>query len=282
MRRDHHLSGCFSAGGNFLIVTLAFVLALTMLNGCGTLPNSRGWGQDATLTPGWKRVGAAALNAALSPETWAPIAGALALQIDGMDGRLSDWASKETPVFGSRKDADRWGSYLRDASGAAYVVTALATPSGDDAGDWSVSKMKGLAVGAGAWGATVGSTTILKSSTGRTRPDGSDDRSLPSGHASTAGSFTTLARRNVDSLSWSSPGEISANVGLVGLAAGTAWSRVEAKEHYPSDVLVGYALGHFFSAFIQDAFLGLDMKAGPFFTLGPSKDGVMLGLHWAF
>ncbi|RJR30188.1 MAG: phosphatase PAP2 family protein [Desulfobacteraceae bacterium] len=272
MRKRYGISCCF---------IFSFFLLMT-LNGCGTLPNGRGWGKDATFTPGWNRVGKAALSAALSYETWVPLAGALALQIDDLDDRLSDWASDENPVFGNREDADRWSGYLRDTSAAAYFATALATPSGDDPGEWAASKAKGIAVGMAAWGVTAGSTDLLKKATDRTRPNGEDDRSLPSGHASTAGSFTTLARRNVDSLKLSSLGKTSAKVGLFGLAVGTAWARVESEEHYPSDVLVGYALGHFFSAFIQDAFLGLDMKSGPFFTLEPSKDGVMAGLHWTF
>ena len=68
----------------------------------------------------------------------------------------------------------------------------------------------------------------------------------------------------------------------MGIAAGTAWARIEAGEHYPSDVLVGYALGHFFSAFIQDAFLGLDTKEGPFITVTPSKKGIALGLYGTY
>jgi len=282
MRKECKPFGYCSKAGGSLILTCVSLFSLAMLNGCGTLPNGRGWGQDATFTPGWNRVGKAAVKAALSYETWVPLAGALVLQIDDLDERLSDWATDETPVFGNREDADRWSSYLRDASAAAYLATALATPSGDEPGEWAVSKAKGLAVGLAAWGATAGSTTVLKKTTDRTRPNGEDDRSLPSGHASTAGSFTTLARRNVNSLSWSSWGKTSANVGLLGLAAGTAWARVESEEHYPSDVLVGYALGHFFSSFIQDAFLGLDMKSGPFFSVEPSRNGVMVGVHWAF
>jgi hypothetical protein len=263
-----------------LLLISAFVLAT--LNGCGTLPNGRGWGQDATMSPGWKRLGRAAMNAALSPETWAPVAAAVALQVDDMDERISDWASEKTPIFGSREDADRWGSYLRDTSGAAYLVTALATPSGDDPSEWSASKVKGLAVGAAAWGLTLGTTEVLKRQIDRTRPDKSDERSFPSGHASTAGTFTTLARRNLQSLSLPPMGATFAHIGLVGIAAGTAWARIEAKEHYPSDVLVGYALGHFFSAFMNDAFLGLDTTKGPFFTLEPSRRGVMFSLNWAY
>ena len=36
----------------------------------------------------------------------------------------------------------------------------------------------------------------------------------------------------------------------------TAWARVEANQHYPSDVLVGLGLGHFMGSFFTHAFLG--------------------------
>ena len=253
-----------------------------MIFGCGTLPNKRGWGQDATLSPGWDRVKQSAIKASLSPETWAPVATALALQVDDMDERLSDWASANTPIFGSQKDADRWSTYLRGASGAAYLVTALATPSGNESFEWSKSKLKGLGVGVAAWGLTAGTTDLLKGKSDRTRPDGYDKRSFPSGHASTSGAFATLARRNIKAFSLSSKNAAFTNIGIASIAAGTAWARVEAKRHYPSDVLVGYALGHFFSAFINDAFLGLDMRREAVFMIRPSKDGVTASLHWVY
>jgi membrane-associated phospholipid phosphatase len=171
---------------------------------------------------------------------------------------------------------------LRDSAAVGYFVTSFATPSGEDPKEWAISKMKGLSVGMAALGLTLGATDILKEGTGRTRPDASDDRSLPSGHASAAGAFTTLARRNVHTLSLPPITDKIANFSLVGIAAGTAWARIEAGEHYPSDVLVGYALGHFFSAFIQDAFLGLDTKEGPFITVTPSKKGIALGLYGTY
>ena len=177
------------------------LLVIPALIGCGTLPNGGGWGRDATLTPGWNRLGSAARNAAFSLETYAPLTIALFLQVDHMDRRLSDWASDKTPLFGSQDDADRWSSYLRDSAAVGYFVTSFATPSGEDPKEWAISKMKGLSVGMAALGLTLGATDILKEGTGRTRPDASDDRSLPSGHASAAGAFTTLARRNVHTLS---------------------------------------------------------------------------------
>ncbi|MCM2350516.1 MAG: hypothetical protein NDI69_10890 [Bacteriovoracaceae bacterium] len=42
------------------------------------------------------------------------------------------------------------------------------------------------------------------------------------------------------------------------LAAGTLWARPEGQRHYPSDVLVGYALGTFLSGFIYDSLMNLD------------------------
>ncbi|MDB9822637.1 phosphatase PAP2 family protein [Deltaproteobacteria bacterium] len=266
----------------FLIVFIILSFFLTIVNGCGTLPNGRGWGQDATLNPGWHRMKEAALKTSLSPETWAPIVTAIVLQVDDMDERLSDWASTNTPIFGSQKDADRWSSYLRDTSGATYLITSLATPGGSEPSLWAESKLKGLATGVAAWGITAGTTDLLKESTHRTRPDKSDNRSLPSGHASTAGAFSTLARRNIQAMSLSPNSNTFANIGLMSITAGTAWARIEARRHYPSDVLIGYALGHFFSAFINDAFLGLDMKKEAFFIIEPSRDGMTASLHWAY
>jgi hypothetical protein len=265
----------------FLFLFLS-VSSLIMLQGCGTLSNGRGWGQDATLSPGWDRIKRSAVNAALSPETWGPVAGAMVLQIGDMDKRISDWASDNNPVFGSRNNAAKWGNYLEDSSGAAYLITAMAAPSGNDPSDWLIAKAKGLALGVTASGITSGSTTFLKKLSGRTRPNGGSNTSFPSGHASGTAVLTTLARRNLESLSLSPMSRISADIGIIGIAAGTGWARVEAKAHYPSDVLVGYALGYFFSAFINDAFLGLDNERAPQLTIEPSRKGMWVGMGWAF
>lgn len=267
---------CVSAVG------LLSILGIGLLAGCGTLPNGRRWGQDATLFPGWQAVGRAARNAGLSPETWAPLAGALVLQIDDWDENLSEWAVENTPVFGSQDDADDASDYLRDATGAGYLITALATPSGKESKEWSVAKLKGLTVGLAAVSLTYGTTELLKSATDRTRPDGSDDRSFPSGHTSAASSFATLASRNLRSLPLSKRNRTLLTVGFKTLAAGTAWARVEAGRHFPSDVLVGYALGHFISAFVNDAFLGLDDTKGPQLSVETSRYGVTVGLSWVY
>ena len=87
-------------------LSLALVICiLPLLAGCGTMANGRGWGQDATLFPGWDRVGQAALNAALEPQTWSPAIGAALFQIDNWDRHASNWATQHTPIFGSQSNA---------------------------------------------------------------------------------------------------------------------------------------------------------------------------------
>ncbi len=67
---------------------------------------------------------------------------------------------------------------------------------------------------------------------------------------------SSLASRNLTYVCLSPAARLGCRIGLVLLTAGTAWARVKAKKHYPSDVLAGMALGHFLGAFMNDAFLG--------------------------
>ena len=98
---------------------LASLCGLLALAGCATLPNGRNWGEDATVQPGWQRVGRAALAAVEAPGFWLPLAGAAVLQIDNWDHRVSSWAQRETPIFGSQQSATEWSDRLRSASAYA-------------------------------------------------------------------------------------------------------------------------------------------------------------------
>ena len=143
------------------------MLAL-ILAGCGTLPSGRGWGEDATWRPGWERVRASAANAARDPWVWAPLAGAAVLQIDDLDERTSDWAREHTPVFGSQSSAEEWSDDLRTASAVAHYITIVATPSGDEFGEWLANKAKGTLVDVAAVSSTVAIMRTLKKTVGRT------------------------------------------------------------------------------------------------------------------
>lgn len=77
-------------------------------------------------------------------------------------------------------------------------------------------------------------TQILKTAVGRTRPDGSNRVSFPSGHASSAFALATVAERHYG---W--------KVGVPSYLAASAigLSRIEQNKHYLSDVLAGATLG---------------------------------------
>lgn len=77
-------------------------------------------------------------------------------------------------------------------------------------------------------------TSILKYSVHRTRPDGSDSLSFPSGHTSTAFSLATVANQHYG---W------KVGVPAYLLASGIGLSRIEKDKHYLSDVLAGATLG---------------------------------------
>ena len=261
---------------------LLSLILLTLASGCGTLSNGRGWGQDATLSPGWGRVGQAAWSAAAAPETWAPAAGALAARTGHADQNLSTWAVQHTPVFGSPQNAVRMSDDLLAAAGAAWVATGLAAPSGNIGRDWMEAKAKGFGLEGAAGAVALGAVEGLKNTVHRTRPNGADDQSFPSGHSAGSAFFTTVAFRNIEALSLSPGATTASRVGLDALTLATSWARVEANQHYPSDVLAGMAIGHFFGAFLTDAFLGLDNPRHALVLVEPSREGVLAMIQFDY
>ncbi len=256
-------------------------MSAALLSGCATLPDGRRWGEDAALFPGWARVRRAAARAAASPATWAPLAGAAVLQVERMDERISDWASDRTPVFGSTEGAEKAGDVIRDTMDAALLASFLATPSGGEPGSWAAAKVKGGAVEAAALLFADTTVDILKRSTGRTRPNHSNRRSFPSRHSAAVSLDSTLIYQNVRCMDHPEAGETVIGVGLAGISALGAWSRVERKAHYPSDVLAGIGLGHFLGRFFLDAFLGLEAE-NVIIDVDPEDGGVAFGLRWEF
>lgn len=248
-----------------------------MLQGCATLPNGHVWGEDATLRPGWNRVRESAVAAARDPWVWAPAVGAAVFQFDDWDRRTSDWARAHTPVFGSQRNADDWSDDLRTASAIAHYLTIAATPGGNDAQEWMLAKGQGALAQIAAVAVTGGVTKALKSTAGRERPNGVDDESFPSGHASNVAVHTRLASENLRSIDLSRGTRRSLDVGLAAMTFATAWARVEAGQHFPSDTLVGIALGNFIGSFVNGAFLGLE-DSNAVVALAPIDQGLLL--HW--
>jgi len=118
---------------------------------------------------------------------------------------------------------DQSGSIARDG----LVAVAFGLPL--VRGDWRGAEQAGFSLG-GAFIVTVGVKRLIP----ERRPDGSDDRSFPSGHTSVSfAAAATLEKR----YGW--------RVGLPAhvVAAFVGVSRVAAKKHYVGDVLVGAAIG---------------------------------------
>ena len=197
------------------------------------------------------------------------------MQIDDFDERTAQWAREHTPIFGSQRSAERWSDDLRTASAWAHYVTIAATPSGDDFGEWLANKAKGTLVDVAAVSGTVAITRSLKKTVGRTRPNGADEESFPSGHTSSSAVHTRLASRNLRSIEMSDRARCTLDVGLYALTVGTSWSRIEAGWHFPADTLFGMALGNFMASFINDAFLGLDSDSASL-TVAAMSDGAIV------
>ena len=77
-------------------------------------------------------------------------------------------------------------------------------------------------------------TQVLKTAVGRTRPDGSDSKSFPSGHTSNAFAWATIVEHHYG---W------KAGVPAYAMAAAIGAARVTGGKHYLSDVAAGATLG---------------------------------------
>jgi hypothetical protein len=264
-----------------LVVLFTVTFILFGVTGCGTLQNGQKWGQNAVYPVDLKRIPDAACHAFFDLQTLVPTAGALIFALDHYDQKASNWMVSHHPVFGSSDSASQASDYLVYALDAETFATAVATPSGKDPKDWTYDKAKGLGVEVGAELVTAGATALLKEATNRTRPNGGSN-SFPSGHASNAFSSATLSNRNLNSITMPEGLRLSLQLGNLLLATGVGWARVEAGSHYPSDVLAGAAIGHFLSAFIYDAFIGLPEHERIGLYVLPSKHGVMIGVSFGF
>ncbi len=128
-----------------------------------------------------------------------------------------------TPAAASEKGWDDAGTVAKNA----LVVVAFGVPAVQ--GDW-----EGVLEAGGSIGGTILITQGLKEAFPSRRPDGSDNKSFPSGHTST--SFAAAATLH-NRYGWEAGLPAYVVASFVGL------SRVEAKKHRVGDVLVGAAIG---------------------------------------
>jgi membrane-associated phospholipid phosphatase len=252
-----------------------------LLGGCGIRQTAKVGLEEPSAIPTWERVKHAAVHAATDPITLGSAAASAAVFASGTDQAISDWATTNTPVFGSMQGARDWSDRLR----AGTMYSFWGSLGGEVAKEVARNGTPGLLypglAGAAAGGVAAGANSYLtakiKGGSGRLRPDGTDTRSFPSGHSSTASVHATLASRSIGRLGLPTPVTMGLNTGLGLMAAGTAWARVEGKCHYLSDVLAGAALGHFFGTFVSDLFLGVGSPTRINITVDPNRENRAVG-----
>lgn len=154
----------------------------------------------------------------------------------------------------SAGDAESWDRLSTGLTLGLAGVAVTATLAKSDT--------TGLKQGLATTGATLLTVEALKALVGEQRPDGSDDKSFPSGH--TALAFAAATYLDVR-YGQEYPGFVPV---AYGLAALTGLARVKADKHYVQDVVAGAAIGwgmaHVFTTRPDEQFFAI-----------PSKDGMM-------
>jgi hypothetical protein len=176
------------------------------------------------------------------PELAAASATLLLLATDEL-GLASDAALDHEADSGDTRRADEVRDGLR---WTALGWSAFSLLDGDHG--------RALEVGVETWAINTLLTRGLKSVAGRERPNGSDDGSFPSGHASSAFSAATFLARGIEDRIEGPWGKLGY---LAYLPAGfVAAHRVSSEVHFPSDVVAGALLGFFVANTIYDAHYG--------------------------
>jgi hypothetical protein len=155
------------------------------------------------------------------------IGGGLALAASRVDGETMREAREHLQPTGRFSAGNVGGGFLVQ-TGAAFAALAIGKASGN-------SRL--AYVGADLARAQLVSQTFvqaLKFTTGRTRPDGSNTQSFPSGHTASAAATASVLQRH---FGWKVGAPAYAFAGFVAAA------RMSADKHHLSDVLMGAAIG---------------------------------------
>ena len=243
------------------------IVAISLSSGCATV--QKHWPSNAKMKK-------SAIKALRHPGTWVPAAGAAAIAIGDWDRDISDWAREKTPVFGSTESAEEKSDQFRSFALYGMYLSAIAVHN--DSESYWLPMIQRL-----AW-EHVGVFTAksvhdqIEKVVDRDRPDG-DKEGFPSGHSTRAFAYTGMTYRNIEDLNLPPFWEYSAKSVETCFGYSTAWARVEAGRHYPTDVLAGAALGNFISLFIYDAFFEKDSNVHVMFN---AKGGIVISFKHSF
>lgn len=213
---------------------------------------------------------------ATSEHFWGPLLGAGVISAAGWDQKISHWASTENPVYGSQQNADNYSNGFNKVLRFETYTSVFLTPSWEEDGQWTdyvFKKAKGYLVVRFSYSSARDFNNKIRSFTFRERPNEAGNDSFPSGHATTIGAGRNLTTKNISTIKMNEDLKKTINIINTTMAAGGIWARVEGNRHYPTDVLVGYSLGHFVSGFIYDSLMNLDKEET--FTFYPTNKGAI-------
>ncbi|WP_439861255.1 phosphatase PAP2 family protein [Pseudomonas sp. MBLB4136] len=229
----------------------------------------------------WEHLGAAAAGAAREPGSWGPLAAAVVIAAGGWDRQWQHSAAKHQYLFG--EDAEERSNDLMAASSLLYGVSALLAKPADvgaaQVWEWRASNLAVMLADKALVDGLVGE---WKSASGRDRPDGIADDAFPSRHSATVATQTSLTRRNLEHIDLDPDLRQLASLGLYGVDGLTALARIEADKHYPTDTLVGMALGSFLANFSYRLLLESPPSQDLSFALQPSAAGLALSTRLRF
>ena len=235
------------------------ILAFSLLPSCSSIKSRGTWGEKAIWPLSKERIKESFIKNITSTHVWLPVAGAGAVQLSGYDRKISAWASGHHPIYGTQKNASHYSDRLSNFLLYEAYASVIFTPSWNDSeGRYLFSKVKGGAVTYFSINGAEDFNNNTRKYIKRERPNKSDKRSFPSGHATRGGASNVVLNRNINATRISDGWKTSINTVNTGLSMGMLWSRVEAKAHYTTDVLMGYAVGNFVSGFIFDSLMNLD------------------------
>lgn len=214
-------------------------------------------------------------SAATSGWFLVPGAMALAIGLTSLDKDITSFAARERPIFGSTGGArDKSDLLAFRVLPALTLTTSIYYGTSDTASAWSLLSFLPPVL------LSQGISSLVKGQTKRLRPDGSNDRSFPSGHTALAAAFGHEARSNL-SPHLSSGGNLAFTLLQETLVMSVAWARMEGNKHHLSDVLAGYALGKFFAILTREWLFDEQQEA---VVWGNSNlnDDFQVGLRWSF
>ncbi len=183
--------------------------------------------------------------------TWIPALAAGLIVVGGWDRQISAWALRNPTLFSS---SSRAGDMSDDFLTASQVIMLASGLFAKDDGNFLTDRLKREGWEIGGAATTLLLTLAGKAAFRRIRPDESSRSSLPSGHSSMAFASSAASMRNFSDFEMGRGLHIGADIAVETVAAASAWSRVEAGVHYPTDVLLGAALGNAVSVLFYELY----------------------------